>query len=56
MMKIQSLFRSRRFWATVATSIFMPIAPAIGMDQNTATVIAGVVASWIIGDSLKNTE
>ena len=56
MNKLGSLFRSRRFWATVLTSVFLPVAPALGVGAESANVIAGVVAAWIVGDSLNKTE
>lgn len=55
-MKIAALLRSRRFWATVAGGAVTAAAPAIGLTADQALGVAGLVAAWVIGDSVKNTQ
>ena len=56
--KIKALFRSRRFYAAVATIIGVISQDVLGihLDQVTILAIVSVVMSWIVGDSLKKTE
>ena len=55
--KIQALVTSRRFWvaiAGVAVVTFDGLGLGLTAEQTTNVVI--VLGSWIVGDSIRNTE
>jgi hypothetical protein len=54
--KVLSLFRSRRFYSALAGIFLVLGREVIGLDDQQAQVMAGLIAAWIVGDSLKKTE
>ena len=54
--KIKDLVKSRRFWAAVGGVIVVGLQDVLGLEPATANSIVAVVASWIVGDSLRTTE
>ncbi len=56
MTKIRALFASRRFYAAVLGCVAVVLQEALGMEQQTATTLATLIAAWILGDSLKETK
>ena len=55
--KMQALVTSRRFWvaiAGVAVVTFDGLGLGLTAEQTTNVVI--VLGSWIVGDSIRNTE
>ena len=55
---IQSLIRSRRFWAGVA-AIAAPILNekfGWGLSEETLTTAALAVVGWIVGESLRSSQ
>ena len=57
MSKLKSLVTSRRVWVAVA-GVFLACAQTAGVevDQNTVETVVLLLASWIVGDSLRKTE
>ena len=56
MNKFTSLIRSRRAQATVSGILIVLFRDTLGLDAGTATTIVALLMSWVVGDSLKNTE
>ena len=56
MSKLVSLFRSRRAQATASGILIVLFRDTLGLDAGTATTIVALLMSWVVGDSLKNTE
>ena len=56
MNKIKSLFQSRRFYAGLAGVVVAFVGEQIGLNEETVTYVVGIIAAWIIGDSLTKTE
>ena len=54
--KLASLFKSRRFWAALASLLGIIIAHVSGIDATTIEKIVLVVSAWIVGDSLRVTN
>ena len=57
--KINSLFKSRRFWVAVAGVVVVSsetVRSNIGITADQTTNIVLVLASWIVGDSLRVTD
>ena len=57
--KINSLFKSRRFWVAVAGVVVVSsetVRAYIGITADQTTNIVLVLASWIVGDSLRVTD
>lgn len=55
-MKIQSLLKSRRFWAAVAGVVSVVAADMLGVSEDRIMEVAGIAIAWILGDSLRKTE
>ena len=57
MAKLKALFQSRRWWVAGAAGV-VATANQLGFDLNPETVQWAVVvaASWIVGDSLRETK
>ena len=56
--KINSLFKSRRFWVAVAGVVVVSsetVRSNIGISADQTTNIVLVLGSWIVGDSLRTT-
>lgn len=53
--KVKTLFQSRRFWAAVSGVVVILISSLFGIDETKLQAIAGIVISWIVGDSLSKT-
>ena len=57
-------FKSRKFWMAVVSAILVILNEGLdlGIDQDTVLTFAGLVATWILGESVvdatraKNTE
>jgi len=62
MLKLASLFRSRRFWIAQGTVIALMVNAQFGVDEATTMAafdkILAVAAEigWIIGDAIRKTE
>jgi len=56
MNKLFSLFRSRRFWATMGGTAVVASGDTLGMSQQETTTVAGLIAMWIFGDTTRRTE
>ena len=57
--KINSLFKSRRFWVAVAGVVVVSsetVRANIGITADQTTNIVLVLGSWIVGDSLRTTS
>lgn len=54
--KVRALLISRRFWATVGVVLFNAIGERFGLSQDQVLNITIAIGTWIVGDSLKNTE
>ena len=55
--KVQSLFRSRRFWVVVAgvvVVVFDGLGLGLTAEQTTHLII--VLGSWVVGDSIRKTD
>ena len=58
MSKLQSLLKSRRFWAAASVVVGVVASDFFGVELDTdqlATIAAAVVA-WIVGDTVRPTE
>ncbi|MEO1063728.1 MAG: hypothetical protein AAFZ07_20110 [Actinomycetota bacterium] len=53
--KIKALVRSRRFWAAVGAVVTVLLQDVLGLDEETATTVAGLLGVWIISDSVRVT-
>jgi len=56
--KINSLFKSRRFWVAVAGVVVVVgenVGLKLGISAGQTTNIVLVLGSWIVGDSLRTT-
>lgn len=54
--KIQALLKSRRFIAAVSGVLVVVFQDVLSLTEEQAVTIVGVIASWIVGDSLNKTE
>jgi len=57
--KINSLFKSRRFWVAVAGVVIVSsetVRGNIGITADQTTNVVLVLGSWIVGDSLRITD
>ena len=55
--KIQALVISRRFWVAVGGVVFVGFdVLGLGLSQDQALNVTIVLASWIFGDSIRNTD
>lgn len=54
--KLSSLFTSRRVGATVIGILVVILKDLLGLDEQTAMTIAGLLGAWVLGDSIKNTQ
>tara|TARA_R110002020_G_scaffold187734_1_gene386244 strand:- start:356 stop:538 length:183 start_codon:yes stop_codon:yes gene_type:complete len=57
--KINSLFKSRRFWVAVAGVVIVSsetVRGNIGITADQTTNVVLVLGSWIVGDSLRITS
>ena len=54
--KLAALPVSRRFWAAVMGVVVVYFQDALGMSEVEATTVAGLLASWILGDSISQTQ
>ena len=56
--KVNSLFKSRRFWVAVAGVVVISsetVRVNIGLTADQTTNVVLVLGSWIVGDSLRTT-
>lgn len=56
--KLKSLLQSRRFWA-VASGLIVVVTKELGianLDETQVTNIAMLIASWVLGESLRSSE
>ena len=56
--KVNSLFKSRRFWVAVAGVVVVSsetVRVNIGLTADQTTNVVLVLGSWIVGDSLRTT-
>ena len=57
--KINSLFKSRRFWVAVAGVVIVSsetVRANVGITADQTNNIVLVLGSWIVGDSLRITD
>lgn len=56
--KIVALILSRRFWVAMAGVVVLVSRELLGWELDPTTVVSfiGLLISWIIGDSLHNTQ
>ena len=55
-MKYLALLKSRRAQAVAGGILTVIFMEGLGLDLKTTALIVGLIMSWVIGDSLKNTE
>ncbi len=57
MSKMDSVFRSRRFWVAIA-GVLIAISEELGLSIPSDTIIEIVLlaGAWILGDSIRKTE
>jgi hypothetical protein len=53
---IQSLIRSRRFWASVASIAVVVFKDKLPLDEEQITTIIMAVGAWIVGESLRSSN
>jgi hypothetical protein len=53
---IQSLIRSRRFWAAVASIAVVVFKDKLPLDEDQITTIIMAVGAWIVGESLRSSN
>lgn len=53
---MQNLFKSKRFWAAIASVAAVALADRLPLSEQQITDIVMVVAAWIVGDSLRGSE
>src|SRR5690606_555114 len=53
MMRLKSKFKSRKFWMAVVTAVLVVLNDGLnlGIDSETVLAFAGIVATFIIGES-----
>ena len=57
MSKLETAFRSRRFWLAVAgVAVAMSDELGVSIPPNTIQLIVMMFAAWIIGDSVRETK
>ncbi len=54
--KAQALTISRRFYTSLVAVLVVAMQDYLGLDQQQATTIAGVLIAWILGDSVRKTD
>ncbi len=54
--KIGALFRSRRVWAATAALLAVVLQESLGITEEQALAVVGIVGAWVVSDGLKNTE
>ena len=54
--KIRSLFSSRRFLAALAAVTVVILRDHIGLTEEMAMQITGIVMAWILGDAYRETK
>ena len=54
--KLQTLVKSRRFWAAVGGVLAVVLQDTIGLDEGTTNSIVALGVAWIFGDSIRVTE
>jgi len=54
--KLRSLSSSRRLWAAVSGVIVVVLQDVIGLTEDQALTVAGIVSAWVVGDALRRTE
>ena len=53
--KVKALFGSRRFWAAVGAVLEVVFHDLAGLTAEQSMVVAGILASWVVGDSIQKT-
>lgn len=58
MVKVESLLKSRRFWMAVAGLVVAVGNDGVGLNltEDQVTFVITMLASWIVGDSVRKTE
>lgn len=58
MSKVKSLLLSRRFWVSAVGLVAVVSSDAFGVELNQEQIIGviTIVASWVIGDTLRETK
>lgn len=58
MIKVESLLKSRRFWMAVAGLVVAVGNDGVGLNltEDQVTFVVTMLASWIVGDSVRKTE
>ena len=54
--KARALTISRRFYTSLVAVLVVAMQDYLGLDQQQATTIAGVLMAWIVGDSVRKTD
>lgn len=53
---IQSLIRSRRFWAAVASIAVIVLKDRLPIPEDQITNIVMAIGAWIVGESLRSSK
>ena len=54
--KLKGLVKSRRFWTAIGSVVVVILHDTFAIPEETATTVAAIGVSWIVGDSLRPTE
>ena len=54
--KLLSLIESRRFLTAFGAVLIVVFQDVAGLDEQQATTLVGILATWIVGDSIKKTD
>lgn len=54
--KVRSMLLSRRFLTAVTAVAVIFTQDILGLDSHQATTVAGIIAAWIVGDSINKTS
>jgi ribosomal protein L14 len=53
---VKALIGSRRFWAAVASIIFVSIKDKLPLSEEQVTAIVMAIGAWIVGESLRSSN
>ena len=54
--KIEALLKSRRFWTAVLGVVVVAFKDVLGLDETETMTVGGILITWIIGDSVRETQ
>jgi hypothetical protein len=52
----QSLIKSRRFWASVASIAVVVLKDKLPLTEDQITMMVWAIGSWIVGESLRSSQ